>query len=332
MLGRVAENIYWMHRYRERAEDLARLIEVSLNLNIDLPESQTQWEPLLQTTGDFANFKKIYPEINKDNVINFLTFDSSNANSIYSSLSKARDNARSIREIISSEMWHELNTVYLFVQQCKLGNNCMRNPYDFYTRIKRQCQLFTGISDTSMSHGEAWHFGRLGYLLERADMTSRILDVKYFTLLPTPQYIGTPFDNIQWSALLKSTSALEMYRKKWQAIRHINVVEFLILDKEFPRSVYSCLKRARLSLLAIKRFNKNPRAKEPRKLLTELIDRLELLNGTKIINYGLHEFIDEIQQKIIEVNNSINDAFFNMSFEAESTQESSSELGALTQS
>ncbi|MFN9952453.1 MAG: alpha-E domain-containing protein, partial [bacterium] len=122
MLGRVANNIYWMHRYRERAEDLARLIEVSLNLNIDLPESQTQWEPLLQTTGDYENFKKLYPETTKENVIKFLTFDSENPNSIYSSFTKARDNARTIREIISSEMWHELNTVYLFVHHCKTNN------------------------------------------------------------------------------------------------------------------------------------------------------------------------------------------------------------------
>jgi uncharacterized alpha-E superfamily protein len=310
MLGRVANNIYWMHRYRERAEDLARLIEVSLNLNIDLPESQTQWEPLLQTTGDYENFKKLYPETTKENVIKFLTFDSENPNSIYSSFTKARDNARTIREIISSEMWHELNTVYLFVHHCKTNNNRITNPHDFYTRIKRQCQLFTGISDTAMSHGEAWHFGRVGYLLERADMTSRILDVKYFTLLPSPQHVGTPYDNIQWSSLLKSTSALEMYRKKWQAIKHVSVVEFLLLDKEFPRSVYSCLKRARMSLLAIKRFNKNPLARKPRYIITQLIDRLELLDGTKILNYGLHEFIDEIQKTIIEIDTSIAEAFF----------------------
>lgn len=307
MLCRVAETIYWMHRYRERAEDLARLIEVSFMLNIDLPDGEKQWEPLLQGTSELEIYREYYPKINKENIIDFLTFDLRNPSSILSSLSFARENARSVREIINSEMWHELNTLYLFISQ---NRNALENPYNFYTRVKRQCQLFTGISDSTMTHGKAWHFGRTAYLLERADMVSRSLDVKYFMLLPSPEHVGSPFDNIQWNALLRSNNALEMYRQKWQQVKHTNVVDFLMVDKNFPRSIYNCLVRATDSLIFIKNHTENPKAGKPCRIAKALLKKLEAFDGTRVIEYGLHEFVDEIQCEINKIHESISAVYF----------------------
>ncbi len=299
-----------MQRYRERAENTARLIDVNHILHIDLPDSETQWEPILETTGDLDLFKAYYSDLCKENVMYFLTFDANNPNSIFNCVTKSRENARSVREIISSETWHEINTLYLFMQSERDNQDALVDPYPFYNRIKRQCQLFNGIVDGTWSRGKAWHFSRIGYLLERADMTSRMVDVKYFMILPSTEQIGTQFDDVQWCSLLKSASALEMYRKKWHKIKHINVVEFLILNKEFPRSVYYCLDEIKTSLEAIKAESKNPKAGDPCVLLSSLISRFEVLDGTSIVASGLHEFLDHMQLEIIKINDSISSSFF----------------------
>src|SRR5882724_6864582 len=250
MLSRVAESIYWMSRYVERAENVARFIAVNLNMMLDAGDGDQQWWPLVNTTGDHVDFKKRYGDATQENVIHFLTFDRANPNSIISCLRVARENARSVREIISSEMWLQLNTFYLKVNDAATGAG-MESAHDFYTDVKLSSHLFTGITDATMTHGESWHFCRLARSLERADKTSRILDVKYFLLLPSPQDVGTPYDDIQWSALLRSASAFEMYRQRHGRIAPSRVVEFLILDQEFPRAVLYCLTKANESLHAI---------------------------------------------------------------------------------
>lgn len=313
MLSRVANAIYWMQRYRERAENVSRLIEVNLNLSQDLPGDEMQWLPVLQTTGDEEAFQAEHGEnYEGKRVLNFLTFDPKNPNSILSSLYQARENARSVREIITSEMWHELNTTYLFVQKTGQKKNPLELPHQIYNRVKRQCQLVTGIADTTMSRSEPWHFGRLGSMIERADMTSRMLDVKYFLLLPSPHYVGSPFDNIQWSALLKSASAYEMYRKKWQQIQRLHVVDFLILDREFPRAIYTCLKRAEISLAEIDQLSPALRATQsrPLELLGEVITELENGSAEAIEKEGLHEFLDALQRKFISIDGAILDRYF----------------------
>ena len=187
----------------------------------------------------------------RSNVIQFLTFDAENPNSILSCLRAARENARSVREIISSEMWLQLNRFYLMVNSAAQESGGLENPQGFYDEVKQASHLFTGITDATMTHGEAWHFSRLGRMLERADKTSRILDVKYFLLLRSADEVGTPFDDIQWAAVLRSASAFEMYRKRHGRISPRGVVDFLMLDREFPRAIRFCLLAARDSLHAI---------------------------------------------------------------------------------
>ncbi len=311
MLSRVADSLYWMQRYRERAENVARLIDVNLYLSIDAPgDDRHQWEPLVTTTGEKNLFEEIYGKASEKNVIEFLTFDERNPNSIINCLRQSRDNARSVRQIITLEMWNELNQLYLFVRKAADSRKKITSFFDFFQSIKRSCQLFTGITDTTMSHTDAWHFGRLGYLLERADQTSRILDVKYFILLPTPSHVGTPYDDIQWATLLKSVSGLEMYRKKWHDIQHSNVINFLLLDEYFPRAVCSCLRRAADSLRAVSNEKTPSGEGSPHALLNGLYSEFQRLTVYEIVKTGMHEFVDRLQARIDEISNSIYNTFF----------------------
>ncbi len=311
MLSRVAESIYWMSRYIERAENVARFISVNLNLSLDLPgQSQQQWSPLIVTTGDSEAFAERYGEPTKLNAIQFLTFDRANPNSILSCLTLARENARSVREIISMEMWEHLNRFYLMVKDSGGAELAMENAHDFYERIRVSGQQFMGITDATMTHGEAWHFSLLGRSLERADKTSRILDVKYFILLPSPNSVGTPVDDIQWSALLRSASALEMYRQRYGRIIPAHVVEFLALDREFPRAVLHCLTTANQSLHSITDSAVDSFSNSPEQHLGQLRSELAYAQADEIIESGLHEFVDNLQHRLNLVSEDISAAFF----------------------
>ncbi|MDH3921256.1 MAG: alpha-E domain-containing protein, partial [Desulfobulbaceae bacterium] len=205
MLSRVANSVYWMCRYIERAENVARFIGVNLNLLLDLPlDASLQWSPMIATTGDQKQFEESYSEYSYENVLRFLTFDRQYQNSIISCLQFARENARSVREIISSEMWEQLNRFYIDLKEAEHSSFAQNDPHKFFLMIKMRGHMFSGLLYSTMSHGEPWHFARMGLMVERADKISRILDVKYYILLPVGDYIGSAYDNIQWAAVLKS--------------------------------------------------------------------------------------------------------------------------------
>lgn len=311
MLSRVADSIYWMSRYVERAENVARFVSVNLNLSLDFPgEADQQWLPLVVTTGDVQPFGDSYDVATKENVLKFLTFDRENPNSIIACLRAARENARSVRECISAEMWQHLNNFYLMVKEHIGSPAVLEDTHDFYERIRFAGQQFAGVTDTTMTHGEAWHFCRLGRSIELADKTSRILDVKYFILLPSAEDIGSPFDDIQWSALLKSASALEMYRQRHGLITPTRVVEFLILDKEFPRAVLYCLTKANNSLHAITGSALGTFSNRPEQALGQLRSELAYTSSEAIIERGLHEFVDNLQLRLNSVGTEVHNAFF----------------------
>jgi uncharacterized alpha-E superfamily protein len=311
MLSRVADAIYWMSCYIERAENVARFIDVNLLMLLDLPSgAQEQWEPLIITSGDHTPFQERYGEATRANVIQFLSFDRGNPNSILSCLRAARESARSIREIISSDMWEQVNKFYLMVNEAAAENRDMSSPHDFFTEIKLASHLFEGLTDNTMSHGEGWHFSRLGTLLERADKTSRILDVKYFILLPAVSDVGTPFDDIQWAAVLRSTSAFEMYRKRHHHITPKLVVDFLLLDRDFPRSVHHCLIQADESLHAISSTPLGAFRNPAEQHLGQLRSELAYTEVQQILNRGVHEFVDAFQTKLNLVGDGIFETFF----------------------
>ena len=311
MLSRVADSIYWMSRYIERAENVARFIDVNLQLMLDLPAgSEEQWEPLVITTGDQAGFRERFGGATRENVIQFLAFDADNPNSILSCLRSARENARSVREVISSEMWEQLNKFYLMVNDAAPSGRAMEAPHDFFTEVKLASHLFAGVAGATMSHSEGWHFCRLGGLIERADKTTRILDVKYFFLLPSVSYVGTPFDDIQWSAVLRSASAFEMYRKRHGPISPDRVAEFLLLDHDFPRAVHYCLIKAEQSLHAITGTPPGTFRNTAEQRLGQVCAELAYARIQEIIAAGLHEFLDGLQTKLNHVGDSVFDTFF----------------------
>jgi uncharacterized alpha-E superfamily protein len=313
MLSRVANSIYWMSRYIERTENVARFIEVNLHLMLDMPSDGGQWEPLVSTTGDLELFEERYGKAAKDNVLKFLTFDKENPNSILSTLTYVRENARSIREIISSEMWEQINKFYYFVRDAAQSGIATDMPQDFYSRVKAESHLFAGITDSTMNRGEDWHFARLGRLIERADKTSRIIDVKYFILLPNPEYIGTPIDNIQWAALLKSASALDMYRRKYEQITPDSVVQFLMLDRFFPRAILYCVINAESSLHSITGTPVGTFHNEAERRMGRLHAELNYARIDEIIKEGLHEYLDKFQTELNNVGDAIKDTFLAVS-------------------
>ena len=312
MLSRVADSIYWMSRYIERAENVARFIDVNLNLMLDLPVGSTQqWQPLVDITGDTAGFEKRYgTAATQQNVVQFLTFDPDNVNSILSCLRAARENARSVREIISSEMWEQLNEFYLLVNSAAANVSSLKDPHELFASVKMSSHQLAGVTDATMTHNEGWHFSRLGRQLERADKTSRIVDVKYFLLLPTVADVGTTFDDIQWAAVLRSASAFEMYRKRHGRIAPDRIVEFLLVDSEFPRAVQCCLMAARESVHAITGTPAGMFRNAVEQLLGELCSELAYVQVDDLISEGLHEYLDQLQTKMNRVGIGISETFF----------------------
>ncbi len=300
-----------MSRYIERAENVARFIEVNLNLLIDSPvELKEQWLPLVKTSGDIELFEKKYKTLGKENVIDFLTFDPENPNSIISCLRSARENSRSVREIISSETWIQINSFYNFLNNEESRNLALEDPHEFYTRVINCSHSFIGVINSTMSHNEGWHFCRLGRFIERADKTSRILDVKYYLLLPSVYDVGTPIDFISWSALLRSASGYEMYRKKFRRITPTHVAKFLILDTEFPRSILYCINVALESIKAITGTSSNSYSNESEMLLGRMSSELIYANIEEIIEDGLHEYLDNFQMSLNNVGERIYKTYF----------------------
>jgi uncharacterized alpha-E superfamily protein len=311
VLSRVADCVFWMGRYIERAENIARFIDVNQNLTLDaVAGAGPQWLPLVDTSGDRELFEELSPASEREDVLRFLAFEPLNPNSIFSCLAKARENARTVRENITTEMWEEINSLYHVAKHAAHDPQVPRSPYQFLNRIRIGSLTLTGITDATMSHGEPWHFVRLGRLLERADKTSRILDVKYYVLLPRPAAVGSPIDVVQWSALLKSASALEMYRKSHGRIVPAKVADFLLLDRQFPRSVRFSLAGAEESLHAITGTPVGAFSNRAEQLLGRLRSELDYTHVADVIAEGLHEFIDELQAKLNEIGGAIHAAFF----------------------
>ncbi|TKB08622.1 alpha-E domain-containing protein [Desulforhopalus sp. IMCC35007] len=313
MLSRVANSIYWMCRYIERAENVARFIDVNLNLLLDMPaDEKEQWSPLIMTTGDQEIYEKTEQNYTQEEVIWFLTFDRTYPNSILSCVSAARENARSIREIISSEMWEHLNNFYLELIKEDAIKMAIHDPNRFFKIVKMRSHLLTGLLDSTMSHGEAWNFARIGMMVERADKTSRILDVKYFMLLPEASLVNAPIDNIQWISVLRSASAFEMYRKEFHRITPQNVANFLIFNRLFPRSIYHCLSKAQVCLHRITGSPIGASTSPAEKRLGRLMADLEYTDIHEVIDSGLHEFLDSLQTKLNLLGGDIGTTFFNI--------------------
>lgn len=312
MLSRVADAVYWMSRYLERVVNLARLVDVNWLLTLDMPESYTeQWQPLVATTGDKDWFFRKFDRADRENVLHFLLFDTEYPNSIRSCLRLARENARSVRERIPTELWEEVNIFYHLVERAaKHPEEVEVNPFAFCSEVKRRGFVIGGVSAAAMTRDEAFYFTHMGRMLERADKTSRLLDVKYFLLLPSPEDVNTTLDHIQWSALLKAASGFQAYRHLYGPLRPDKVVEMLLLDHDFPRAVLHCLTVARNSLYQITGTASGHFTNPAEKALGQLVGELSFHSVEEIIGSGLHEFTDNLQTRMNSADTAIAGTFF----------------------
>ena len=315
MLSRVADSLYWMSRYIERAENNARLADVNLEFLLDLAnqpqaDAQQQWNPIISSLEENELFVALYDELDGKAAIDFVTLQENNPNSIYSCLTLARENARTTREQISSEMWEQINQLYLFVESDR-GKKLLRSsPFEFFKRITVGSHLFQGVTDSTMTHGEGWDFIRIGKLLERADCTSRILDVKYHILLPSGEKVGGNIDTIQWMAVLKSCSALEAYRKAYVGqVAPWKVAEFIITHPAFPRSIRFSVDYFDAALHHISGSIESKYTNEAERLSGQLRYDLDYVTIADIFDVGLHEYLEQIQERLVEISDALHSTY-----------------------
>jgi len=306
MLSRVAENVYWMARYLERAENTARLVNVNGNLLLDLPKNTTfGWQPLIAISGLEEVFYEYYKTPSEQNVVKFLLSEPKNPSSILSALAQARENLRTTRDIIPREAWEAVNDIYLFVQEESKKGVSKRGRYDFLKYVIRGIQQITGLLSGSMSRDIAYKFLILGRYLERADMTTRILDVRSANLLlksdKGDELPLTPFANIQWMSVLKSLTAYQMYRQHMRLVRvkGAEVLKFLLQNNEFPRTVSFCFQRCELCLSGL------PGNEAPLRKLARLERQVRKADMYTLAHEGLHEFIDDLQLGLAELHQQI---------------------------
>lgn len=313
MISRVAEHCFWLSRYLERVENTARVLDVNQTMLLDfqVPLEQ-QWRPLLIISG-IHDHPGPY---DSDTIQDFMTWDRENPCSIVSSLAMARENARIIREVISADMWERMNYYWLWLQG-EAGHALFeQHRSDFYNQIKRINQLLGGIAEGTMSHGEPWEFFEMGKYLERACHTGRILDVKYHTLLPTPEQVGTPVDSAHWVAILTSCSGYEPFHKKRSiADPGLSVPDFLIFEPIFPRSIRYCLKRCQQAAHAISGRPLSQPGNDVERLLQALIGWLQLVTIDDLIRTGLHESLTNVIDRIHDIGAAIRQTYFDFRIE-----------------
>jgi len=318
MLSRVANLIYWTARYLERCENTLRLIDVNAQLVLDL-ESHDDfhdpriWEPLVYVTGEEKKFFKLHGKIaTEEAVVQFLLFDRQNPSSLLSCVAGARENARCVRDQISSEMWEVLNTFYLKLKTQDYQTYVQTGSNEYIADLKLRTQQIYAVAESMLPRNEGWWFYLLGRYLERADNVSRILDIKYYMILPDRHHVGSALDVIQWGSVLRSCSAFEAFRRTQRGqLKLESVINYLIRDKEFPRSILASVAAAENCLHKIC-VEKAPA--HTKVLLAEigaLREHLENSEVTAIIANGLHEYIDDIQSRVASVGAATVDCFVN---------------------
>lgn len=300
MLSRVANTLYWMVRYVERADNLARLIDVNQHLLLDFESLDSErlrgfWQPIIQSTGDEEAFSKLYKETGSGEVTRFLTDDPRNPNSISSCIALARENARTVRDQLSDELWEELNALYLFTRSDEASQLLGSDPSRYYDNIRRSAVTFLGIAASTTSRNEAWEFMDLGRHLERADKTTRFLDVSSY-LPPGDDGLEAASPGIlHWTAVLRSCGAMGAFRASKIEITPRNVADFLIFSKDFPRSVRYCIEKVDVSLHLISGTPRGSFSNEAERESGRLLTDLNFGSIEDVFQKGLHGYLDELQ-------------------------------------
>ncbi|HLJ56146.1 MAG TPA: alpha-E domain-containing protein [Chthonomonadaceae bacterium] len=341
MLSRDADSCYWIGRYVERAEATARMVDVHYHAALEAPLQPRaegdgglqpmQWHTLLEISGALDHYNSRHEEETDRDVIDFFVFDPDNPDSILATWRNARENARSIREQIASEMWESVNVTYLQLRDWNVERVLAGSPHEFFQLVKNGSHLFQGILNRTMLMSETRDWLDIGRFLERAGQTARLLDVKYHDLLPVhspdsaheplqkdeprhapphPYGVGGPLDMHGWIAVLKSVSAFEMYRKVHHSgISPARVVAFLLLNAEFPASVRHGIGRVEGCLKRISGNGREEPSTEPERLVGRLRADLTYSRPEEIIRAGLHEFLESVQDRCAAIGNTITRAY-----------------------
>jgi uncharacterized alpha-E superfamily protein len=299
MLSRTADNLYWVSRYLERADFLARLIEASSRISA-LPKAysakQDEWESVLIASGADETFYDHLETADEANVLAYLAFDERNASSIRNCIEFARTNARAVRTALTVEMWESINSAWLELKKFEsnyksLGRIDREELIRFLDFVKTTSSLYDGYAYRTMLRNDAYYFSRLGVYVERADNTARVLDVKYHVLLPEQEAVGGSVDYFQWTAILRSVSALTAYHWVFrESIKPWNVADLLILRPQMPRSLISCYDNIVRFLDAI--GNEYGRHGQAQRHARNLKRRLENASIREVFQNGLHEFVE----------------------------------------
>jgi len=303
MLSRHAEDLFWLGRYVERAEDTARMLDVTFHHVLESPPSfeSTAWRELLEV----LYLDEVYegPIVGRD-VSTYLVTDRDNPGSVVSAIGRARDNAKGLRDRISTELWEAINMFYLELSEADLTVGVETRTYDLLRRIKSRCQLINGVAAQTMPRDEGYRFIILGLMLERAEMTCRLLSIRYARLVGS----GEPLGFHTWVSVLKSVSAYEAYLKSHSAsLDPSSVLEFLLLDPEFPRSVLYCLRQVerQLQLLTAETHQTSVE-----RAIGRVRARAEYCDIVSIVGAGLDPFLEDLQAEIYEVADAVDQHFF----------------------
>ena len=306
MLSRSAERLYWLARYLERTENIARLVSVHMNLLMDLPKGvEMGWQQLIRINASEHEFYENNKVLNERSVTRFLLTDSSHMGSLFSTLSAARENIRTSRELLPDEAWEQVNEMYLYTKKNLDTIVNRRSRVLFLNEILKGCQRFTGLLSGYMSHNNPYRFIRLGRNLERADMTSRILDLASLLLSESRSIEMRQYETLLWMNILQSLNALLMYRQQVRSrVNGDDVLNFLLLDKNLPRSVGCCITEISDSI------NELPNHDALTEKVVELESYVQAIDTRQTTQLQLRGILDDLQNKLGELHGRIADNWF----------------------
>lgn len=328
MLARHADASFWIGRYVERAEATARMIDVHYHFGLESPVigEALRWSSILAISGQEELYVKLNDTQDERTILQFFGFDERNDSSIFSCIRLARENGRSIRDQISSEMWKCLNQMYLQYREWSVDRVLAGSPFAFFESVKESSQLFQGITNRTLMMGETRDFHDSGRFLERADQTTRMLDVKYHDLLPTfadgaaaeaaplavaeAGSVGGPVDLHGWIAVLKSVGAFEAFRKTYrQGVTPAGVTQFLLLNPQFPASVLHSIGRVDGCLRRISGNRDRAPVNDAEREVGRLYNDLNFMRAEDIISGGLHEFLEDIEDRCNQIGDAIHRSY-----------------------
>ena len=304
LLARFAESAFWLARYLERAENLARIIDVNESLAQE-SRNPEEWRPIVDINADGERFFAKHEAATAEAVTDFYILDGDNPISIASSVRMARENARMLRHLISTEMWVHINVFHNDMRELTPSDLRLGKLSALCSRIKDRCQAHAGITEGTLYRDQVWSFHELGKCIERADQTTRLLDIKYHHLLPSPELVGSPIDAGQWNALLRSAAGYHAFRRVHpRGMNPATVAGFLLFNRYFPRSVYVSLDRA-CGLIEGLEARFGLAGGEAAAALRDLRGGLETADIARAIGSGLHEYLDSLQSRIIGITNEL---------------------------